>query len=74
MAAPSPAAPDAAPRTASWGDITETQARRWLRYNGYNGIANLHFDRNGHWQAQATQNGRRVKVVLGEQSTATEQK
>ena len=61
-------------RTASRGEISEPQARRWLRYYGYTGIANLHVDQNGHWQAQATRNGRRVKVALDDRGTATEQK
>ena len=74
MAAPSPAGPGGEQRTASRGEITEAQARRWLRYYGYTGIANLHVDQNGHWQAQATHNGRRVKVALDDRGTATEQK
>lgn len=74
MAAPSPVAPGGEQRTASRGEITEAQARRWLRYYGYTGIANLHVDQNGHWQAQATHNGRRVKVALDDRGTATEQK
>lgn len=61
-------------RTASRGEITEAQARRWLRYYGYTGITNLHVDQNGHWQAQATHNGRRVRVALDDRGTATVQK
>ena len=63
MAAPNLVGPGEE-RTASRGEISEPQARRWLRYYGYTGIANLHVDQNGHWQAQATRNGRRVKVAL----------
>ena len=47
--------PGAEQRTASRGEITEAQARRWLRYYGYAGIVNLHVDPEGHWQVQATQ-------------------
>ena len=61
-------------RAASRGEITEAQARRWLRYYGYSGIVNLHVDQNGHWQAQATHNGRRVKVALDDRGTATQQR
>ncbi len=75
MAAPSPKTGSAGEqRTAGRGEITEAQARRWLRYYGYTGIANLHVDQNGHWQGQATHNGRRVKVALDDRGTATEQK
>ena len=73
MAAPNLVGPGEE-RTASRGEISEPQARRWLRYYGYTGIANLHVDQNGHWQAQATRNGRRVKVALDDRGTATEQK
>jgi hypothetical protein len=75
MAAPSPKTGSVGEqRTASRGEITEAQARRWLRYYAYTGIANLHIDQNGHLQAQATHNGRRVKVALDDRGTATEQK
>lgn len=76
MAAPSPNNTGSAgeQRTASRGEITEAQARRWLRYYGYTGLANLQVDQNGHWQAQARHNGRRVKVALDDGGTATEQK
>ena len=74
MAAPSPAGVGGEQRTASRGEITEAQARRWLRYYGYTGIADLHIDQNGHWQAQATHNGRRVRVALDDRGTATVQK
>ena len=61
MAAPSPpGSVAAARRTANRGELSETQARRSLRYYGYTGIANLHVNADGHWQAQATDNGRRV--------------
>ena len=66
--------PAAGQRTASRGEVTEAQARRWLRHYGYTGIVNLHVNPEGHWQAQATHNGRRVKVALDERGTATEQK
>ena len=42
MAAPSPVGAGGEQRTASRGEITEAQARRWLRYYGYTGIVNLH--------------------------------
>jgi hypothetical protein len=74
MAAPSVTGAGGEERTASRGEITEAQARRWLRYCGYTGIVNLHVDQNGDWQAQATHNGRRVKVALADRGTATEQK
>ena len=77
MAAPNntgTGSPAAEQRTASRGEITEAQARRWLRYYGYTGTVNLHIDENGHWQAQATHNGRRVKVALDDRGTATVQK
>lgn len=74
MAAPSPPGPGGAQRTSSRGEITEAQARRWLRYYRYTGIVNLHVDQNGHWQAQATHNGRHVKVALDDRGTATEEK
>jgi hypothetical protein len=74
MAAPNPAGPGGEQRTASRGEITEAQARRWLRYYGYTGIVGLHVDQNGRWQAQATDNGPRVKVALDNRGTATEQK
>jgi predicted aspartyl protease len=74
MAAPNPAGPEGEQRTASRGEITEAQARRSLRYYGYTGIVNLHVDQSGHWQAQATHNGRRVKVALDDRGTAAEQK
>jgi len=45
-----------------------------LRYYGYSGITNLHLNQTGRWQAQATRNGRRVKVALDDGGTATEQK
>ena len=61
-------------RTARRGEITDAQARRWLRYYGYTGIVNLHIDQNGHWQAQANHNGRHVKVALDDRGTVTEQK
>jgi hypothetical protein len=74
MAAPNSAGPGGEQPTASRGEVTEVQARRWLRHYGYTGIVNLHVDQNGHWQAQATHNGRRVKVALDDRGTATEQK
>ncbi len=77
MAAPNnigTGSPAAEQRAASRGEITEAQARRWLRYYGYTGIVSLHIDQNGHWQAQATHNGRRVMVALDDRGTATEQK
>lgn len=78
MAAPTPAGSGGkqptATSTATSGEVTKAQARRWLRHYGYAGIVNLHVDQNGHWEAQATRNGRRVKVALDDRGTATEQK
>jgi hypothetical protein len=74
MAAPNPVGPGGEQRAVSRGEITEAQAQRWLRYYGYTGIVNLHLDQNGHWQAQATHNGRHVKVALDDRGTVTEQK
>jgi hypothetical protein len=75
MAAPSPSGSVGAGRqTANGGEFTEAQARRSLRYYGYTGIINLHVNGDGRWQAQATHNGRRVRVVLDEHGTATEQR
>jgi hypothetical protein len=71
MAGPSAGAAAVEQRTASRGEITVAQAQRWLRYYGYSGIINLHVNRNAHWQAQATHNGRRVKIVLDDRGTAT---
>jgi hypothetical protein len=71
MAGPSAGSAGAEQRNASRGEITAAQAQRWLRDYGYSDIINLHVDRNGHWQAQATHNGRRVKVVLDDRGTAT---
>lgn len=75
MAAPNPARSVAAERrTANGGELTETQARRSLRYYGYTGIADLHVNADGHWQAQATHHGRSVSVVVDNSGTATEEK
>ena len=56
------------------GEFTAAQARQSLWYYGYTKIVDLHLNQNRHWQAQATHNGRRVKVVLDDRGTATEQK
>jgi hypothetical protein len=75
IAAPGPnGSVGAGQQTANEGEFTEAQARRSLRYYGYTGIVNLHVNADGHWQAQATHHGRRVRVVLNEHGTATEQK
>jgi hypothetical protein len=55
-------------------EFSASQALASLRYYGYSGITNLHLNQNRHWQAQATHNGRRVKVVLDDRGTATEMK
>ena len=74
LAAPNSAGLGGEQPTASRGEITKAQARRWLRHYGYTGIVNLRVDQSGHWQAQATHNGRRVRVALDDRGTATEQK
>ena len=56
------------------GEFTAAQARQSLRYYSYTNIVDLHLNQNRQWQAQATHNGRRVKVVLDDRGTATEQK
>lgn len=55
-------------------ELTKTQAARSLRNFGYTGITHLHVNQNGHWQGQATHNGRRVGVELTNSGTATEDK
>jgi hypothetical protein len=76
MAAPSPSgnADCGNPPGIGNSEMTASQARASLRYYGYTGIRNLHLNQSRHWQAQATHNGRRVKVVLDDRGTATEQK
>ena len=59
---------------AARSGITAEQARRSLRYYSYAHITDLHLDQNAQWQAQATRNGRRVRVVLDQGGTATEEK
>lgn len=61
-------------RYAGKSELTTEQARRFLRYYGYTGIANLHLNGDGDWQAQATHDGRRVRVVIEHRGTALEEK
>jgi hypothetical protein len=78
LAVPSSATPrsagNAEQHTADREERTAAQARKSLRYYGYSDIVNLHVNRDGLWQAQATKNGRRVKVVLEQRGTVTEPK
>jgi hypothetical protein len=42
--------------------FTEGQARRRIEDRGYSNVDQLHKDQNSIWQAEATKDGRRVRV------------
>ena len=42
--------------------FTEGQARRRMEDHGYTNVEQLHKDQNSIWQAEATKDGRRVRV------------
>ena len=42
--------------------FTEEQARRRMQDRGYTNVEQLHKDQNSIWQAEATKDGRRVRV------------
>ena len=42
--------------------FTEGQARRRIEDRGYTNVDQLHKDQNSIWQAEATKDGRRVRV------------
>jgi periplasmic protein CpxP/Spy len=42
--------------------FTEGQARRRIEDHGYTSVGSLHKDQNSIWQAEATKDGRRVRV------------
>ena len=44
--------------------FTEGQARRRIEDHGYTDVGQLHKDQNSIWQAEATKDGRRVRVGL----------
>ena len=54
--------------------FTENQARRRIEDHGYTGVGKLHKDQNSIWQAEATKDGRRVRVGLDYRGNVVEEK
>ena len=54
--------------------FTEDQARRRIEDRGYTGVGQLHKDQNSIWQAEATKEGRRVRVGLDYRGNVVEEK
>ena len=53
--------------------FTEDQARRRIEDRGYTGVGGLHKDQNSIWQADATKEGRRVRVGLDYRGNVVEE-
>jgi hypothetical protein len=59
---------------AGANSFTEGQARRRIEDRGYTNVGQLHKDQNSIWQADATKEGRRVRVGVDFRGNVVEEK